>query len=155
MTEQTPTQRQPSTIDETRRNVVRRALEFAAHGHGELPPGFMADAVATLTGVLRDSEERLIAAVTAAESGSADHSRDFVGDGGLMPGDQWRDAVERALGVEPDSVNHTPAWAYERVLAKREIGNGVRDESGMVTSEAEQAMFDDACDPGESEQEDS
>ena len=48
------------------------------------------------------------------------------------PGDQWRTAVERALGVEPDPIEHTPAWAYERVLAKREIGNGVRNESGPV-----------------------
>lgn len=62
-----------------------------------------------------------------------EHAHDFEGsDGGLMPGDQWRDAIERALGVEPDPVEHTPAWAHERVLTIREIGNGVRDESGPI-----------------------
>ncbi len=97
------------SIDETRRNLVIRALEFAAHGHGELPTGFTSDAVDCLTGVLRDSENNLLAFIS-----------------------EWRDAVERASGVEADPVNHTPAWAYERVLAKREIGNGVRNESGDI-----------------------
>ena len=57
---------------------------------------------------------------------------------GGADGREWRDAVERALGVEPDSVEHTPSWAYERVLAKREIGNGVRDESGVIPAESGQ-----------------
>lgn len=58
-------------IDATRRDVVTRALEFAAHGHGELPAGFMSDAVDCLTGVLRDSEEQLMAMVLRAEQAPA------------------------------------------------------------------------------------
>lgn len=37
--------------------------------------------------------------------------------------DEWREAIENALGVESDSENHTPAWAAELVLAMREVGN--------------------------------
>jgi hypothetical protein len=44
----------------------------------------------------------------------------------------WQVAIEGALGVESDDSEHTPQWAYERVLAIREIGNGVRDESGPI-----------------------
>jgi len=43
------------SLEATRSDVVRRALEFAAHGHGELPEAFMADARGVFVGVLRDS----------------------------------------------------------------------------------------------------
>ncbi len=36
---------------------------------------------------------------------------------------KWRSAVENALGLEPDEVNHTPEWAEEIILNIREIGN--------------------------------
>lgn len=35
----------------------------------------------------------------------------------------WREALEDALGLEPDAENHTPEWAFETVRAIREIGN--------------------------------
>jgi hypothetical protein len=37
--------------------------------------------------------------------------------------DEWREAIETALGVEPDAENHTPEWAGELVQSIREIGN--------------------------------
>ena len=44
----------------------------------------------------------------------------------------WQVAIEGALGVESDDSEHTPQWAYERVLVIREIGNGARNESGPI-----------------------
>ncbi len=38
-------------------------------------------------------------------------------------GSQWRQALEWALGLEPDPINHTPEWAREVVREIREIGN--------------------------------
>ena len=35
----------------------------------------------------------------------------------------WREAVEQALGVANDPENHTPSWAFDVVMAAREIGN--------------------------------
>lgn len=35
----------------------------------------------------------------------------------------WRHAVESALGLESDEVNHTPEWAFDIILKIREIGN--------------------------------
>lgn len=37
--------------------------------------------------------------------------------------DDWREAIETALGLEHDAENHTPDWAHDTVLAIREIGN--------------------------------
>ncbi len=37
--------------------------------------------------------------------------------------DSWRDAIEGALGLEPDLANHTPRWASEIVRVIRELGN--------------------------------
>ncbi len=36
---------------------------------------------------------------------------------------EWRDAIERAAGVQADAENHTPEWAFELVRAMREAGN--------------------------------
>lgn len=36
---------------------------------------------------------------------------------------KWRNAVEGALGLEPDPINHNPEWAQEIILKIREIGN--------------------------------
>ncbi len=36
---------------------------------------------------------------------------------------KWQRAVEDALGLEHDSENHTPEWAYNIILQIREIGN--------------------------------
>jgi len=36
---------------------------------------------------------------------------------------KWRAAIENALGLEIDEVNHTPEWAEEIILNLREIGN--------------------------------
>ncbi len=60
-------------ITATRRTLVTRALEFAAHahGHGELPAGFMSDAVDCLTGVLRDVEEACLGPAEASAPASA------------------------------------------------------------------------------------
>lgn len=41
-------------------------------------------------------------------------------------GEQWRLALEWALGLEPDPDNHTPEWAAELVRELREIGNEER-----------------------------
>jgi hypothetical protein len=37
--------------------------------------------------------------------------------------EEWRVAVEDALGLESDPENHTPEWAGEVILKIREIGN--------------------------------
>jgi len=37
--------------------------------------------------------------------------------------DKYRIAIETALGLEPDEINHTPEWAEEIILQIREIGN--------------------------------
>ena len=73
MTEANPATNEPAAtpierpVDVSRRNLVMRALEFAAHGHVDLPPAFMAEATACLTGVLRDCEDRLLARVSELE----------------------------------------------------------------------------------------
>jgi len=41
----------------------------------------------------------------------------------------WRIAVEKALGVQPDPVNHDQDWAHRAVLGLRELGNGVAPEA--------------------------
>lgn len=38
----------------------------------------------------------------------------------------WREALERALGLQSDDKNHTPEWAERLVREIREIGNRVR-----------------------------
>lgn len=48
---------------------------------------------------------------------------------GHDPDEAWRRAVERALGVQPDPVDHDPAWAHRLVLGVRELGNGVAPEA--------------------------
>jgi hypothetical protein len=45
-------------------------------------------------------------------------------------GDEWREALEWALGLEPDPENHTPGWARELVRQIREIGNQPRGLTG-------------------------
>lgn len=35
----------------------------------------------------------------------------------------WRSMIERALGLEPDPINHTLAWCEETLLRVRELGN--------------------------------
>lgn len=36
---------------------------------------------------------------------------------------EWRESVEKALGLEADPENHTPEWAHNVILTIREIGN--------------------------------
>lgn len=36
---------------------------------------------------------------------------------------EWRESVEKALGLEADPENHTPEWAHDIILTIREIGN--------------------------------
>lgn len=43
--------------------------------------------------------------------------------------DEWREAIEWALGVEPDPEEHTTEWARELVRAVREIGNKAHVEA--------------------------
>ena len=76
----------PEGIDATRRELVIRALQFAAHGHGELPSGFMSDAVDCLTGVLRECESRLLSRLDETRATLA-LLRDAIGylnDAGLL-----------------------------------------------------------------------
>ena len=57
----------------------------------------------------------------------------------LPSADDWRTAIESALGVEPDIENHTPAWAFELVRTIREIGNAAATlgkRGGIVKSKA-------------------
>lgn len=42
--------------------------------------------------------------------------------------DEWRAAIEDALGVESDRMNHTPDWARSLVRKIREIGNRQQQE---------------------------
>jgi hypothetical protein len=63
--------------------------------------------------------------------------------GAMAEGSAWREAIENALGVESDPAEHTPSWAYERVLTAREIGNGVRNESGPIEPAKEPAKGGD------------
>ena len=44
-------------------------------------------------------------------------------EGAEKDASKWRSAVENALGLEPDEVNHTPEWAEEIITNIREIGN--------------------------------
>jgi len=36
---------------------------------------------------------------------------------------KWKSAIENALVLEADEVNHTPEWAEEIIINIREIGN--------------------------------
>lgn len=45
-------------------------------------------------------------------------------------GDEWREAIEWALGLESDLANHTPKWAAEIIRLIREIGNRARPNDG-------------------------
>jgi len=47
----------------------------------------------------------------------------------FAPANSWRIAVEKALGVQPDPVNHDQDWAHRTVLGLRELGNGVAPEA--------------------------
>jgi ribosomal protein L34E len=63
-------------------------------------------------------------------------------------GDEWREAIEAALGVEPDPGEHTPQWAREIVLAHREIGNKQPDAQPPKLNKRECAAVLMACDRG-------
>ena len=48
----------------------------------------------------------------------------------------WREAVEQALGVANDPENHTPSWAFDVVMAAREIGNAPSPASPQAETSA-------------------
>lgn len=41
---------------------------------------------------------------------------------------EWREMIERALGLDPDPVNHTMEWCEETLVRVRELGNAGRRE---------------------------
>lgn len=55
--------------------------------------------------------------------------------------DDWREAIETALGLEHDAENHTPDWAHDTVIAIREIGNA----APVQAPEAPQTPEPKAC----------
>ncbi len=88
-------------ITATRRTLVTRALEFAAHGHGELPAGFMSDAVDCLAGVLRDVEEACLGPAEApATATEAELPVRFIAARSIKP-DSW---------LHDDRHQHTAAF---------------------------------------------
>lgn len=86
-------------IDVTRRNLVIRALEYSAHGHGEMPSGFMSDAVDCLTGVLRDNENLWLAKLAAAQQQLDELRREHLRVARLRAGLSLGPAAEM-LGLE-------------------------------------------------------
>lgn len=104
-----------SVLDEpgvraTRRNVATRALEFAAHGHGELPAGFMSDAVDCLAGVLRDSERAMLRRVADAERAGAAGWRAAAERHEVSAAEAWRKFRESKRAAREE------AW-HDGVLA--------------------------------------
>jgi hypothetical protein len=61
----------------------------------------------------------------------------------------WREDIEQALGVEPDTAEHTPSWAHERVLAIREIGNRSDDERDRLRAELAEIALAAITRPGQ------
>lgn len=55
---------------------------------------------------------------------------------------QWREAVESALGLESDPINHDLNWLYKIILSLREIGNSSYNEeySSFLSKEDEEEI---------------
>lgn len=68
---------------------------------------------------LYEEQERLVRERGEAQERIGTLERQPIESGGSA----WREAIERALGVEADAENHTPKWAEDLVMSHREIGN--------------------------------